>query len=485
MTPARWPRWRRHSIIGWCSSSIHRTSTASPTRWCGGPSTTSSQGRGEHGCTSPPHAPWRPEQRAATRCPSTNWPATTPTPARPVEMAPCATCEWPASGRSTTSPSMSPLHPVEDGHLCRHRTHAVTDDLQVGPARLLQDVSHGTGPVDTSDVVERVGGDVGAQVGRRPVVEEPDVVAVPEQVVDEVLLGRTEERVGGHRQPRRQDDRALGRPRSVLGGVVRQSHRAEDAGGGPVVDPSVALDEPVLTGVLRALRLDKRLAELLELDRGGQRLAVDLVDVADEPQQEPGLQPSRSTRSHAVDLHAVDHLGHTGHADLCLASADCATGLVRDHEAQRREVRPHVGAAVVVQRLDPFEPIPLLVCCIDEVHPVPHRPPVHPVRVRLEQDERALLDRQPTLRTGAEPAQDHMAAQPARGVRTHEETVEIGDLDLQAETDQRVLQATALVAEVRIQRTVSRDEAVESLAPGHPRRVLPARRPQAARTALV
>ena len=101
--------------------------------------------------------------------------------------------------------------PVQKGHQERDRADAVPERLHVLTSGDRSHLCDGPGPVDPGDVIDRPLLPCRRELDASPIVEQPDVVPVAEQVLHQArAVGRHRERRGRHREPGSQDDRSLG-----------------------------------------------------------------------------------------------------------------------------------------------------------------------------------------------------------------------------------------------------------------------------------
>ncbi len=100
--------------------------------------------------------------------------------------------------------------PVEQGHEQRHRSHAMAEDLDRARAGDPEHLVDGSGPVQIGDVVHGELGVGRREVDARPVVEQPHVVSLVEEELDQIGMdGRREHRGRRHGEARSEHHRPL------------------------------------------------------------------------------------------------------------------------------------------------------------------------------------------------------------------------------------------------------------------------------------
>ena len=330
------------------------------------------------------------------------------------------------------------LQAAGQGHHQRGRADAVAERLHAAGAGDPSDLGHGLGPVAAGDVVERERRPGRRQVGARPVVEQPDVVAGVHEVLGEVGLdGVDEERRRRHAEPGGEQHWAA--PATLVADEAQPARAGAIVGLAPValVPPAGAVAparlggrqaQPPVPGPREGDAARRGLGERRQVVEA----AVGVGERAEEAGAEPGLPPQ--PLAEALDPRHPEGgelAGEVGRGDAHHATNEGRAGLVADRDEERGGVGPQVEPEPVVQHLVALEAeAPAVVG--RQPHRVPHVPRVDVSRVLLREAERALLDPEPP---GRQRRGDHGAAQPAGRGGVLDHCWQVADVDGQDELE--------------------------------------------------
>ena len=330
-------------------------------------------------------------------------------------------------------------------------------------------------PIRRGDVVDRGRFGSRGQVDPVPVVEQPQVVALADHVLGEVLRDRVRpERERRHAEPRRHDERPLLAPR--VAGQPQPGVRPEL---GPAMPAPVGVAPAHLAiggrTIPHVARSDLRRLCPGDLGRLGE--APGLVEHpsvhpeqgAGEPAAEPRQVPDAASElRHPQDRHRANLAEEVGDRDPHDPHAE-DTGVVADRHVQRRRVRPCVQAGPVLQDLEPIQDEPTTGFVL-QLHPVPHVGRLDVVEIGLEEDEGPADHAQAS---GRERRGDDGPRDRPRGRRCLQQGVEVVELDRDHELDRRSLVAPDLVALPVALRHTGRQVARHPLGEPEPRRRVP------------